>query len=214
MAKNILKALFADDGDDDDDAKQKAAGNAGNGGADASGGVSPESPGASDLASRPRSVADAFERIAEQNRRTDERLAALEALQKDLLLATKELHDTAKDQLKVLHYIGKFHESSERRGREMADQFRGVPDVLRTLPSATKEQAERLSEIAARLYEKAQDNTVNALRAAQANHQRTVEDLIEKSLGAARKATYAAVICAGAAVAVAIWIWHSGGAAR
>lgn len=211
MAKNILKALFADDGDDggggDAASKDKAATPA-----DVASGGAPGEAG--DVASRPRSVADAFERIAEQNRRTDERLAAIEAIQKDLLIATKELHDTAKDQLKVLHLLGKFHEASERRGREMADQYRGVPDVLRTLPSATKEQAERLSEIAARLYEKAQDNTVNALRAAQANHQRTVEDLIEKSLGAARKATYAAVICAGAAVAVAIWIWHSGGAAR
>lgn len=206
MAKNILKALFADDGDGGDGSKDKPAS-----AADASAGASSDSP---DPASRPRSVADAFERIADQNRRTDERLAAIEAIQKDLLIATKELHDTAKDQLKVLHLLGKFHESAERRGREMADQYRGVPDVLRTLPSATKEQAERLSEIAARLYEKAQDNTVNALRAAQANHQRTVEDLIEKSLGAARKATYAAVICAGAAVAVAIWIWHSGSAAR
>ena len=32
---------------------------------------------------------------------------------------------------------------------------------------------------AARLYEKAQDNTVNALKSAQANHQRAIEDLID-----------------------------------
>ena len=202
MAKNILKALFADDSDDE---RQKSPAVAG---PDSAAGDGTEAP---DLTSRPRSVVDAFERIAEQHRRLDQRLEAMESLQKQLVDVSKELHDTAKDQLKSLNYLGKFHEASERRGREMAEQFRGVPDVLRTLPSATKEQAERLSEIAARLYEKAQDNTVTALRAAQANHQRSVEDLIEKSLGASRRATYAAVLCSIAAVIAAISVWLGAG---
>ena len=92
----------------------------------------------------------------------------------------------------------------------MEQQFRGVPDVLRTLPSATKEQAEKLSEIAARLYEKAQDNTVNALKTAQATHQKSIEDLIDKSLGASRRMTMWAMALAATAAGIALFIWSQG----
>lgn len=189
MAKNLLNALFARDDGDEDPVRGDEAGAAEGG----------------DPAVRPRSLGDAFERLAEQNRRVERRLEALEAVQKSQLETAQALADTAKEQLKVLNYLGKFHEASERRGREMEAQFRGVPDVLRTLPSATREQAERLSEIAARLYEKAQDNTVNALKSAQANHQRAVEDLIDKSVGASRRALWAAIGMAAISVVAAIW---------
>lgn len=208
MPKNLLKAFFADDDDDD----REKAGKAGD--ADASTESSASATGLSSSgapSAGPRSLADAWDRILEQNRRVESRLEKLDAGQKLVLEATQALHDTAKQQLDVLKYMGRFSEASERRGREMEAQFRGVPDVLRTLPSATKEQAERLSEIAARLYEKAQDNTVNALRSAQAAHQRTIEDLIDKSLGATRRATYAAIVTAAAAVVAAVAIWLRGG---
>lgn len=195
MPKNLLKAFFADDDEPEGERKPAAEG----------GESAPAAPAG------PRSLADAWERITEQNRRVEGRLEALEAGQKQLLEATQALQDTAKQQLDVLKYLGRFAEAGERRGREMEAQFRGVPDVLRTLPSATKEQAERLSEIAARLYEKAQDNTVNALRSAQATHERTIEDLIDKSLGATRRATYAAIVTAAAAVVAAVAIWLRGG---
>ena len=202
MPKNLLKAFFADDGDDGDDGAKKDAGaNA----EPAEGGAPSAAPAAG-----PRSLAEAWERISEQNRRVEARLESLEATEKQLLEAVRTLHDTSRQQLDVLKYLGRFAEAGERRGREMESQFRGVPDVLRTLPSATKEQAERLSEIAARLYEKAQDNTVTAIRSAQAMHQRTVEDLIDKSLGATRRATYAAIVTALAAVVAAIAVWLGG----
>jgi len=199
MAKNIFKALMASDDDDDREEVAREGG-------------PPEAPtgpleeGAGG-ASKARSLPDAFERLARQNRRIEARLESLEAVQKQVLEATQGLHDTAKAQLKVLDLLGKFHEASERRGREMEAQFRGIPDVLRTLPSATREQAERLSEIAARLYEKAQDNTVNALKSAQANHQRAVEDLIEKSLGASRQALWAAIVMTAISVVAAVWMF-------
>lgn len=197
MASNIIKAFFASDDDGGEDGEGRAKGEGG----------APEGTGGE----KPRSLADAWDRIAEQNRRLEERLAALEAGQKSALEATQALQETAKQQLEVLKYLGRFAEASERRGREMEAQFRGIPDVLRTLPSATKEQAERLSEIAARLYEKAQDNTVNALRSAQATHQRSIEDLIERSLGKSQTATWAAIATALAAVGVAFAMWMKGG---
>lgn len=199
MAKNIFRALLASDDDGDDDRGDAARE-----------GASPESPTGpveEGGAAKARSLPDAFERLARQNRRIEARLESLEAVQKQVLEATQGLHDTAKAQLKVLDLLGKFHEASERRGREMEAQFRGIPDVLRTLPSATREQAERLSEIAARLYEKAQDNTVNALKSAQANHQRAVEDLIEKSLGASRQALWAAIVMTAVSVVAAVWMF-------
>ncbi len=191
MPKNIIKALFAGDaGEDDDEARREAAGEGDEG------------------LERPRSLADAWERLADSNRRIEERLGALETAQQRHAQLAEALLDNAKRQLEVLHILGKFHEASEKRGREMENQMRGVPDVLRTLPSATREQAERLSEIAARLYEKAQDNTVNALKTAQINHQRAVEELIEKSIGASRKLTLWAmvlVLCSGALAAL-MWL--------
>ena len=191
MPKNLLRAFFADD-DDDGEGREAAP-----------------QPGAapSEGAGERRSLADAWEKIADQNRVLEARLLAIETGQKQLVESVQALQETAKQQLDVLKYLGRFAEATERRGREMEAQFRGVPDVLRTLPSATKEQAERLSEIAARLYEKAQDNTVNALRSAQATHQRTIEDLIDKSLGASRRATYAAIVTAAAAAIVAVAMW-------
>jgi hypothetical protein len=201
MAKKFLGALFARDDDDDGGQGGDGGGEGGDGGDERGDGEEPE-PGA-----RPRSLSDAWLRLAEQNKRVEQRLAALEATQQRLLETAQALADTAKQQHQVLLYIGKFHESAEKRGREMESAFRGVPDVLRTLPSATREQAERLSEIAARLYEKAQDNTVNALKSAQANHQRAIEDLIDKSLGASRRAVYSAIVMAAVAVVAAIYVF-------
>ncbi|MCE9638358.1 MAG: hypothetical protein K8T90_21870 [Planctomycetes bacterium] len=200
MPKNLIKAFFADDGDENE-AKPSVVGD---------GAPKPATDGDGGDAARPRSMADAWDRIAEQNRRLEARLESVEAGQRRLIDVAQTLQDTAKQQLEVLRFLGRFAEASERRGREMETQFRGVPDVLRTLPSATKEQAERLSEIAARLYEKAQDNTVNALRSAQASHERAVEDLIDKSLGATRRATYAAILTAFVAVIASIAIWVRG----
>lgn len=195
MPKNLLRAFFADD---DDESSRPPAG-------------APAAEGApDDGGAKPRSLADAWDRIADQGRRVEERLAAVEKGQKDLLEATQALQDVARQQLDVLKFLGRFAEAGERRGREMQAQFSGVPDVLRTLPSATKEQAERLSEIAARLYEKAQDNTVNAIRSAQATHQRAVEDLIERSVGGMRRATYVAALTAAAAVVAAVAVWLRG----
>ena len=189
MAKNIIKALFA--GDDGDD-----------------GGIADETTGAEgdDARSRPRSLADAWERLAEANARVEERLAAVETAQRRQAEVAEALLENSKRQLEVLHVLGKFHEASEKRGREMENQLRGVPDVLRTLPSATREQAERLSEIAARLYEKAQDNTVNALKSAQANHQRAIEDLIDKSIGSSRKLTAWAMVLVAIAAARVVFV--------
>ena len=202
MAKSIFRALMAseDEGEDREDSSRERP--EGGGTATAAGEGSP-----SGGPSKARSLPDAFDRLAGQNRRLEARLESLEAVQKQLVEIASTLTDTAKEQLKVLNYLGKFHEASERRGREMESQFRGVPDVLRTLPSATREQAERLSEIAARLYEKAQDNTVNALKNAQANHQRAVEDLIEKSLGASRQALWAAIAMTAVSVVAAVWMF-------
>ena len=73
--------------------------------------------------------------------------------------------------------------------------------------ASSRGKAERLSEIAARLYEKAQDNTVNALKSAQANHQRAVEDLIDKSLGATRTLTVWAMILVAAAAGLVVFGW-------
>lgn len=185
MAKNILKTLFA--GEDDDDAERRLVD------ADAGDELVPTE--------RPRSLADAWDRIADQDRRLEERLRELEATQAQLLVAMQKLAETSTQQLEVLNYLGKFHEAAEKRGRAMEHAFQGVPDVLRTLPSATRESAQQLSDIAARLYEKAQDNTVNALKSAQANHQRVIEELIDRSLGQSRRLVQWAIllllVCAG-----------------
>lgn len=195
MAKGIFSAILGND--DDDESGPKAAG-------------TPESAPAGDPSSAPRSIPDAWARLAEQNKRLEERLAALENVHKQLLESTAALNETAKQQLQVLNYLGRFSEAAERRGREIQQQFQGVPDVLRTLPSATKEQAEKLSEIAARLYEKARDDTVNALKAAQAAHQKSIEDLIDKSLGSSRRLTAWAMALAAATVGIALWMWIKG----
>jgi formate dehydrogenase maturation protein FdhE len=192
MAKGIFSAILGNDDDDESGAKPARP---------------PESATTGDAASAPRSIPDAWARLAEQSKRLEERLAALENVHKQLLESTATLNETAKQQLQVLNYLGRFSEAAERRGREMQQQFQGVPDVLRTLPSATKEQAEKLSEIAARLYEKARDDTVNALKAAQAAHQKSIEDLIDKSLGASRRMTGWAIVVAAATVAIAFWIY-------
>ena len=188
MPKNLIGAIFGSD--EDDDARTSA---------------SEASP--ADSASAPRSIPDAWAKLAEQNKRIEDRLAALEVVQKQLLDSTTALNDTAKQQLQVLNYLGRFSEAAERRGREMQQQMQGVPDVLRTLPSATKEQAEKLSEIAARLYEKARDDTVSALKAAQAAHQRSIEDLIDKSLGVSRRLTTFAMFLVFVTAAIALWVW-------
>jgi hypothetical protein len=193
MAKNLIGAIF---GSEEDDEAPAAA-------------SSPEtpSPAPDDPTAPPRSIPDAWARIAEQNKRMEERLSALDANQKQILEAMTAFNETAKQQLQVLNYLGRFSEAAERRGREMQQQMQGVPDVLRTLPSATREQAEKLSEIAARLYEKARDDTVNALKSAQAAHQKSIEDLIDKSLGASRKLTATALILASVLAAFALWIY-------
>ena len=195
MAKGIFSAILGND-DEGDDSKAK----------------SPPPGGAletaaADSGAQPRSIPDAWARLAEQNKRVEERLAALETVQKQLLESSVALNETAKQQLQVLNYLGRFSEAAERRGREIQQQFQGVPEVLRTLPSATKEQAEKLSEIAARLYEKARDDTVNALKAAQAAHQKSIEDLIDKSLGASRRTTHIAMALAALTAAIALWMW-------
>jgi chromosome segregation ATPase len=190
MAKGIFSAILGSD--DDDESKDRSS----------SSEASPSDPSA-----QPRSIPDAWARVAEQNRRLEERLASVEAVQRELLASSAALHETAKQQLDVLKYLGKFSEAAERRGREMQQQFQGVPDVLRTLPSATKEQAEKLSEIAARLYEKARDDTVSALKAAQAAHQKSIEDLIDKSLGVSRRMTALAMGLVAVTAAIALWIW-------
>jgi hypothetical protein len=197
MAKNIFNAILG--GDDDDDEKDEAR--------EERRGDAPPSP---DPGVQPRSLPDAWIRLAEQNKLVVERLAALEGVQKQLLDATAALNETAKQQLQVLNYLGRFSEAAEKRGREIHQQFQGVPDVLRTLPTATKEQAEKLSEIAARLYEKARDDTVNALKSAQAAHQKSIEDLIDKSLGASRRATNVAMALAAVTVAIALGMWLNG----
>ena len=193
MAKNILKAIFA--GDDE----------GGDQGGDA-GAVRVDGDEA-EPRDRPRSLADAWERLAESNRRIEDKMSGLESAQVRQTEMAAALLESAKRQVEVLNLLGRFHEAAEKRGREMENQMRGVPDVLRTLPSATREQAERLSEIAARLYEKAQDNTVNALKSAQANHQRSIEDLIEKSIGSSRKLTAWAMILVGLAAAMLLFAW-------
>ena len=195
MPKNLIGAIFGKE--EDDEARASAS----------------DASSSADAASAPRSIPDAWARLAEQNKRIEDRLAALEVVQKQLLDSTTALNDTAKQQLQVLNYLGRFSEAAERRGREMQQQMQGVPDVLRTLPSATKEQAEKLSEIAARLYEKARDDTVSALKAAQAAHQRSIEDLIDKSLGVSRRLTTFAMLLTfvTAAIALFVWFFPSGG---
>ena len=193
MAKNLIGAIFGSD--DEDEGKKPPAG-------PGEGAAGPSEPGAS-----PRSIPDAWARLADQNKRIEEKLAALEAVQKQLLESSAALNETAKQQLQVLNYLGRFSEAAERRGREMQQQMQGVPDVLRTLPSATREQAEKLSEIAARLYEKARDDTVSALKAAQAAHQKSIEDLIDKSLGVSRRMTALAMGLVAVTAAIALWIW-------
>jgi hypothetical protein len=190
VATNIIKALFATNDDDDGEATSAIA----------EGEVR-------EPVERPRSLGDAWVRLAESNRRLEDRLVAIEEAQARQAETAEAMLENAKRQLEVLHVLGKFHEASEKRGREMENQMRGVPDVLRTLPSATREQAERLSEIAARLYEKAQANTVNALKSAQANHQRSIEDLIDKSIGASRKLTVWAMILVGLSLALVLYAW-------
>ncbi len=192
MAKNILKAIFAGDDEAEDGVDDVAASS---------------DDGLPVATGRPRSLADAWERLAEQSRRVEKRLGEVADAQREMLHVAEALGDSAKQQLEVLHVLGKFHEAAEKRGREMENQMRGVPDVLRTLPTATKEQAERLSEIAARLYEKAQDNTVNALKSAQANHQRAIEDLIDKSIGSARTLTIWAMVLVAAAGTLMVFTW-------
>ena len=194
MAKNILKAIFA--GDDTDEPEEGA----GLGDGDPANGTAIET-------GRPRSLVDAWGRIAEQNRRLEKRLEGLESAEREVAEVARELSETSKQQLAVLSKIGDFHVAAEKRGRQMENAFQGVPDVLRTLPTATREQAEKLSEIAARLYEKAQDNTVSALKSAQANHQRAIEDLIDKSLGASRSLTVWAMILTAISVAMALFMF-------
>ncbi len=189
MPNKFLKAIFAGDDEDVGSSAGRADG-------------APAVP-----ENRPRSLADAWERLAESNRKIEERLASLDAAERARNELLDGLRETSKQQLDVLHVLGKFHEAAEKRGREMENQLRGVPDVLRGLPTATREQAERLSEIAARLYEKAQDNTVSALKSAQANHQRTVEDLIDKSLGASRRLTVWAMLLVLLALALVVFAW-------
>jgi formate dehydrogenase maturation protein FdhE len=191
MPKNLIGAIFGSD--EDDDARRSSS----------------ETSSSADASSAPRSIPDAWARLADQNKRVEDRLAALEAVQKQILDSTTALNETAKQQLQVLNYLGRFSEAAERRGREMQQQMQGVPDVLRTLPSATKEQAEKLSEIAARLYEKARDDTVSALKAAQAAHQRSIEDLIDKSLGVSRRLTTFAMGLVFVTAAIALWIWFN-----
>jgi len=84
----------------------------------------------------------------------------------------------------VLNYLGRFSEAAERRGREMQQQMQGVPDVLRTLPSATREQAEKLSENRGTALREGARRHRQRAEAAQAAHQKSIEDLIDKSLGA------------------------------
>jgi hypothetical protein len=192
MAKGIFSAILGND--DDDESKD---------GPSTAGGASE----LSDPSAQPRSIPDAWARVAEQNRRLEERLASMEAVQRQLVETSAALHETAKQQLQVLNYLGRFSEAAERRGREMQQQFQGVPDVLRTLPSATKEQAEKLSEIAARLYEKARDDTVSALKAAQAAHQKSIEDLIDKSLGVSRRLTVVALAIVLVTAGITLWIY-------
>ena len=196
MAKNILKTLFAGEDDEfdgetplDDDAL------------DAHDEVEPAATG------RPRSLADAWERLADQDRRIERRLVELEQTQAELLVAVQALSETATKQLEVLKYVGKFHEAAEKRGRAMEHAFQGVPDVLRTLPSATRESAQQLSDIAARLYEKAQDNTVSALKSAQANHQRVIEELIDRSLGQSRKLVGWSILLLVACAVTLLFAW-------
>ncbi len=177
MSSNFLKAIFATDESDEVEPGTLSAEDA------AELGVEPG------VRRAPRSITDSWERLASEIRGQNERLAALAEAEQELLEVVKTLSDTSKQQLEVLHLLGKFHEAAEKRGRELEHEFQGVPEVLRMMPSATREQAEKLSEIAARLYEKAQDNTVNALKSAQANHVRAVEDLIDRSLGASRRLT-------------------------
>jgi len=196
MAKGIFNAILGNDDDDESAAKPPPSGGS-------------SEPAPPDASSQPRSIPDAWARVAEQNRRLEERLASMEAVQKQLLESSAALNETAKQQLQVLNYLGRFSEAAERRGREMQQQFQGVPDVLRTLPSATKEQAEKLSEIAARLYEKARDDTVSALKAAQAAHQKSIEDLIDKSLGVSRRMTALAMGLVFVTAAIALWIWFN-----
>ena len=191
MPKNLIGAIFGSD--EEDDARRSSS----------------ETSSSADAAAAPRSIPDAWAKLAEQNKRVEDRLAALEAVQKQLLESSTALNETAKQQLQVLNYLGRFSEAAERRGREMQQQMQGVPDVLRTLPSATKEQAEKLSEIAARLYEKARDDTVSALKAAQAAHQRSIEDLIDKSLGVSRRLTTFAMGLVFVTAAIALWIWFN-----
>ena len=198
MAKSIFNAILGNDDDDEADAAKKASPGPGS---------SAESAQSSDPGAQPRSIPDAWARLADQNKRVEERLAGLELLQKQLLESTIALNETAKQQLQVLNHLGRFSEAAERRGRELQQQFQGVPEVLRTLPSATREQAEKLSEIAARLYEKARDDTVNALKAAQAAHQKSIEDLIDKSLGESRRMTAWAMALAAIVAALALWIY-------
>ncbi len=194
VTTNFLKSIF---GADDVDADELREGEAPESELDERGERKPA----------PRSITDAWDRMSDQNRAVEKRLQALEASQAELLDVTKTLAETAREQLEVLHYLGKFHEASEKRQRELESAFHGVPEVLRSLPDATRQQAQRLSEIAARLYEKAQDNTVTALKSAQANHQRAIEDLIEKSLGASRRLMHWAMILTAAVLAVVLFVY-------
>src|SRR6185369_11365697 len=112
MANNILGAIFGKDEDDDESGR-------GASGDPASATIDP--------ASQPRSIPDAWARLAEQSKKMEERLAALDANQKQILEAVTSLNETAKQQLDVLKYLGKFSEAAERRGREMQQQMQGVP---------------------------------------------------------------------------------------
>ena len=197
MAKNVIQKIF---GADDDEEPEEGAS---------------YDDGADDLdtvatrTARPRSLSDSWDRLAVHNKRLERRLEDIEKVQSDLLLVTKELSEHSRKQLDHLILIAKFHEAAEKRGRQMEHAFQGVPDVLRTLPSATREQAEKLSEIAARLYERAQDNTVNALKSAQVNHQRVIEELIDKSLLQSRRLTWWAICLTLCSVGAALFIYIS-----
>src|SRR5688500_12951992 len=98
MAKSILGALFASDDDDEKNRGGEAQ--------------PPDETGEFvEPGSRPRSLADSFNRLAEQNRRIEVRLETIEAVERQLLEVANGLADSAKQQLQVLHYIGKFQES-------------------------------------------------------------------------------------------------------
>jgi len=195
VAKKLIQRIFgSEDADDEDDDLRGVA-------------LDETGDGQRLVTARPRSLADSWDRLAAHNRAIEQRFDTLDKVQQELLGVTKDLLEQSRRQVQFLEYLGKLNEAAEKRGRQMEHSFQGVPDVLRTLPSATREQAEKLSEIAARLYERAQDNTVNALKSAQANHQRAIEDLIDRSLDQSRRLTWWAMTLTALSLAAALFIY-------